>query len=157
MALSPADIKANYPLPVYNYKVEIDGETIAFAEVSGLEFSFETITYKESKTDQPGTGPNIMYMPGQIAPVNISMRKGYVKTKNMPVFYDWISSIKLNLVQKKDIVVRLCDEDGNAVVSWTVIDAFPTKLTAPSFNADSNEVAIEALDVMASALTMEEN
>ena len=75
----------------------------------------------------------------------------------MPVFYDWINSIKLNLVQKKDIIVRLCDEEGNAVVSWTVIDAFPTKLTAPSFNADSYEVAIESLDVMASALTMGED
>ena len=157
MALSPSDIKANYPLPVYNYKVEIDGETIAFAEVSGLERSYETITYKESKTDQPGAGPNFMYMPGQIAPVNISMRKGYVRTKNMPVFFDWINSIQLNLVQKKDITVRLCNEEGNAVVSWTVIDAFPTKLTAPSFNADSNDVAIEALDLMASRVTMEEN
>lgn len=157
MALSPADIKASYPLPVYNYKVEIDGEAVAFAEVSGLELAFETITYKESKTDQPGAGPNYMYMPGQIAPVNISMRKGYVKTKNMPVFYDWINSLQLNVVQKKDIVVRLCDEEGNAVVSWTVLNAFPTKLTAPSFNADSNEVAIEALDLMADRVTMEEN
>ncbi len=157
MALSPADIKANYPLPVYNYKVEIDGETIAFAEVSGLEIVVETITYKESNTDQPGAGPNVMHMPGQGTPVNVSLKKGYVKTKNMPVFYDWINSIKLNLVQKKDIIVRLCDEEGNAVVSWTVIDAFPTKLTAPSFNADSNEVAIESLDVMASALTMGED
>ena len=157
MALSPADMKAAYPLPVYNYTVEIDGEVIAFAEVSGLDIVFDTITYKESKTDQPGSGPNVMHMPGQGTPVNVSLNKGYVLTKNMPVFYDWINSIKLNVVQKKDIVVRLLDEQGDAVVSWTVINAFPTKLTAPSFNADSNEVAIESLDVMASALTMGED
>ncbi len=157
MALSPDAIKATYPLPVYNFTVEIDGEVIAFAEVSGLEIAYDTITYKESKTDQPGTGPNIMHMPGQGTPVNVSLNKGYVLTKNMPVFFNWISSIRLNVVQKKDLVVRLRDEQGNAVVSWTVLNAFPTKLTAPSFNADSNEVAIEALDLMADSLTMEEN
>ena len=157
MALSPADIKANYPLPVYNFTVEIDGEVIAFSEISGLEIAYDTITYKESKTDQPGAGPNVMHMPGQGTPVNVSLNKGYVLTKNMPVFFNWISSIRLNVVQKKDLVVRLLDEEGNAVVSWTVLNAFPTKLTAPSFNADSNEVAIEALDLMADSLTMEEN
>ena len=156
MALSPADMKAAYPLPVYNYTVEIDGEVIAFTEVSGLDIVFDTITYKESKTNQPGAGPNVMHMPGQGTPVNLTLKKGYVLTKNMPVFYDWISSIKLNVVQKKDIVVRLRDEEGKAVVSWTVIDAFPTWLEAPSFNAESNEVAIESLELMASDLQMAE-
>jgi hypothetical protein len=38
-----------------------------------------------------------------------------------------INSIQLNRVEKKDIFVRLCDETG-AVISWKVINAFPTKL-----------------------------
>ena len=36
MALSKDDIKTAYPLPVYNYKVEIGSDTVAFSEVSGL-------------------------------------------------------------------------------------------------------------------------
>jgi hypothetical protein len=58
MAFSPDDIKARYPLPAYNFKVEINGEIISFSEVSGLSKSFETVVYKESKTDQPGSGPD---------------------------------------------------------------------------------------------------
>ena len=157
MALSKDDIKASYPLPVYNYKVNIEGETIAFSEVSGLSMSFETITYKESKTAEPGAGPNVMIMPGQPATPTITLKKGYVRGKNLPVFYDWINSTQLNLIDKKDITVQLCDEEGNAVVSWNVLNAFPTKLDAPSFTADSNEVAIESMELTADRVTMEES
>ena len=157
MALSPDDIKNRYPLPVYNYKVEINGEIIAFSEVSGLSKSFETHTYKESKTDQPGAGPVIMYMPAQIQPINITLKKGYVRTKNLPVFYNWINATRINQIEKKDIKVRLTDEEGNAVVTWTVVNAFPTKLDAPTFDANSNDVAIESMELMADDLFMEEN
>ena len=46
----------------------------------------------------------------------------------------------------------LLNENGEPTVSWTVQDAFPKKLDAPSFNASSNEVAIENLELMASNL-----
>ncbi|WP_299218772.1 phage tail protein [uncultured Aquimarina sp.] len=156
MALTKAQIKTDYPLPIYNYRVDINGESISFSEVSGLELSFETFTYKESFATGGKVGPNIMYMPGQIQPVNISMKKGLVKGKSIPIFYDWINDIQLNQVDKRDIIVHLLDETGSTVVSWKVIDAFPTKLTAPSFDANSNDVAIESMDLMASRVTMEE-
>jgi len=156
MALTKEQIRTDYPLPIYNYRVDINGESISFSEVSGLELAFETITYKESFTEGGKVGPNIMYMPGQIQPVNISLKKGLVKGKSIPVFYDWINDIELNRVDKRDIVVHLLDETGSTVVSWKVIDAFPTKLSAPSFDASSNEVAIESMELMAYRVTMEE-
>lgn len=156
MALSPNEIKNRYPLPVYNYRVQINNDFIAFSEVSGLSKSFETTTYKESKTNQKGSGPEIMYMPGQIQPINIVMKKGFVRTKNLPVFYDWLNSIKINQVEKKDIIIRLTDEKGDAVVSWKVVNAFPTKLDAPTFDATSNDVAIESMELMAEDLIITE-
>lgn len=157
MAVSTADIKTQYPLPVYNYRVEIGGESIGFSEVSGLTIGFETHTYKESKTSEPGPGPKVMYMPMQPSALTITLKKGYVVKRSMAVFYNWINSIKLNQVEKKDIIVRLCDEEGKPIVTWTIIDAFPTKLDAPGFDANSNDVAIETMELMASGLTMVEN
>ena len=156
MALTKEQIRTDYPLPIYNYRVDINGESISFSEVSGLELAFESITYKESFTASGKVGPNIMYMPGQIQPVNISLKKGLVKGKSIPVFYEWINDTELNRIDKKDIVVHLLDETGSTVVSWKVIDAFPTKLSAPSFDASSNEVAIESMELMAYRVTMEE-
>lgn len=156
MALTKEQIKADYPLLVYNYRVDIDNVSISFSDVSGLDLSFDTITHKESHRVSGKSGPNIMYMPGMIQPVNISLKKGLVPGVSMKVFYDWINSIELNRVDKKDIIVHLLDETGSTVISWKVVDAFPTKLSAPSLSANSNEVAVESLDLMASRVFMEE-
>ena len=135
----------------------INGDTLSFSEVSGLDRGYDTTTYKESPTASGAVGPNIMYMPAQISAVNISLKKGLVKSKSMPILYDWINSTALNQIEKKDISVSLCDETGAPVVTWKVIDCFPTKLTAPSFDANSNDVAIESMDLMALRVVMEEN
>jgi phage tail-like protein len=154
MAISQADVKATYPLPVYNYKVNIGQDTIAFSEVSGLSITYETTTYKESSTEPGQVSPRRYYMPAQITGPTITLKKGLVPAKSQPALYDWINSVKINQIEKKDIVVSLCDETGKAVVSWTVINAFPTKLDAPSFDANSNDVAIESMELMADNITI---
>ncbi len=153
MALTKDEIRTTYPLPVYNYKVEIDGKAVAFSEVSGLSIAYETSTYVESPTS--GVGPRRMYMPSQRQSATITMKKGIVAGVSVPVLFGWISSIQLNRVDKKDIYVRLCDENGAAVVSWKVINAFPTKLDAPTFTANSNDVAIESMELMADGVVVE--
>ena len=72
------------------------------------------------------------------------------------VLYNWISTTTINQIQKKDIYVRLLDEAGDAVISWKVFNAFPTKLDAPSFDANSNDVAVESMELMADRVTIEE-
>jgi len=155
MATTPATIRTEYPLPVYNYRVEIGGESIAFSEVSGLTIGYEVGTYKESPTTkQPG--PRTFYFPGQRTATTISLKKGVVKSISIKALYGWIQTIQTNQVEKKDVFIRLCDEKGNPVVSWKAINAFPTKLSAPSFDAKSNDAAIETLDLQADLITMEE-
>ena len=154
MATSKADMKAAYPLPVYNYKVDIGKDTIAFSEVSGLNITYEKTTYKESHTEAGRVGPRVFYMPAQSGPVTVTMKKGLVPAKSQAAFYDWINSIRLNQVEKKDIVISLFAETGDAVVSWTMRDAFPTKLEAPAFNASSNDAAIESMELMADSISI---
>ena len=154
MALAKADLKSAYPIPVYNYRVEIDGEVVSFSEVSGLSISVETTTYKESPTSTGVAGPRIMVMPGQFSQPTISLKKGLVPTVSIPVLYDWINSTQLNQVDKKDIQISLCDEAGQPIVNWTVYNAFPTKLDAPSFDANSNDAAVESMDLICDKITM---
>lgn len=157
MALTKDEIKTTYPLPVYNYKVEIDGTFVAFSEVSGLNVGYETATYKESPIEGGAPGPRTMRMPMQPTAATVSLKKGLVKGVSVPALYAWISATQINQNDKKDIVVRLCDETGAAVISWKVQNAFPTKLEAPSFTAESNDVAIESMELMADGILMEES
>jgi phage tail-like protein len=156
MALSKNEIKTAYPLPSYNYRVEIGGVAIGFSEVSGLSITRETVTYKESPTAGGAPGPVVMNMPSQLQQPTLTMKKGLVKTTSIGALFKWISSIQLNQVEKKDIYIRLCDEKGDAVISWKVVNAFPKKLDAPSFSASSNDAAIESMELMADAILIEE-
>ncbi|MBE7382961.1 MAG: phage tail protein [Leptolyngbya sp. SIO1E4] len=149
MATSVDDIKNKYPIPVFYYQVTIgDNDSMAFSEVSGLSIEFETITYKDGLSYRDGA----KHMPGLPTPVNLTLQKGIVRADSY--LFDWISTIRLNTVEKRDIRIDLLNENGEPTVSWTVQDAFPTKLDAPSFNASSSEVAIESLSLMASKLTV---
>lgn len=154
MAMTKDQIKAAYPLPVYNFRVEIDGQAIGFSEVSGLNIAYDTITHMESATK--GAGPRILYMPGKPKITTLTLKKGVVAGVSLGVLYDWINTIALNRVVKKDIMIRLCDENGAAVISWKVLNAFPTQLDAPSFTASSNDVAIESMQLTADTVLIEE-
>jgi phage tail-like protein len=156
MAVTAQEIRQSYPLPVYNYRVEIGGEAIAFSEVSGLTIGNEVSTYKESPTGGGGPGPRVVHMPSQPTAPKITLKKGIVRGQSVATLYKWIASIQLNLVEKRDIFIRLCDEAGAPVISWRVINAFPTKLDAPSFDAKSNDVAVESMELQADRVTIEE-
>ena len=143
-------------MPVYNYRVDIGGESIAFSQVSGLNVSYETHVYKESHVEPGKAGPVVMRMPAQQSDVKITLKKGVVKGKSLPKLYGWISTMKTNQIEKKDITVALLDETGTPVITWHVLNAFPTKLEAPSFDAKSNDAAIESMELMADTIQISE-
>lgn len=142
MATSVKDIKDTYPIPVFYYRVTIGtDDSLAFAEVSGLSIGYETITYVDGMSYKNGAKT----MPGQGASTTLTMTKGIVRKGSY--LFDWISTIKLNTVEKRDVRVDLLDEAGEAVVSWTFSNAFPIRLDGPALSASANEVAIETLEL----------
>jgi phage tail-like protein len=148
----------NTTLTSYNYRVEIDGIAIGFSKVTGLDIGYGTISYAESPITSGSPGPRRIHMPGQSKPPEaITLEKGTLGTANFEVLYGWINSIQATRVDKKDVCVRLCDENGDAVLSWKAINAFPTKLEAPEFEAGAttDTVAIQKLTLMADRVVME--
>jgi phage tail-like protein len=144
------------PLAGYNYRVEIDGVAIAFSAVSGLDIEHEAISYAESPVASGSPGPRIFNMPGpRTAPKAIELKRGILDGANLQTIYAWINSVQATRVDKKDIFVRLCDQSGEAVISWKAINAFPISLTSPSFEAKGTEVAVETIKLMADRIVIE--
>ncbi|AIA46916.1 phage tail protein [Serratia sp. FS14] len=55
-------------------------------------------------------------------------------------------------------MISLTNETGSELlVTWNVMNAFPTKWTGPSLDATSNEVAFEELRLAADCLTLKFN
>lgn len=157
MPTSTQDIRTEYPLPVYNYRVEIGPDAVAFSEVSGLNIAYETTTFKESPVAGGAPGPRVMYMPAQATMTKLTLKKGVVRKVSIRTLYDWIKTVSINQIEKRDIFIRLCDEQGAPVISWKVGNAFPVKLDAPSFDAKSNDAAIETMELVADYVTIEES
>ena len=158
MARSTQEIRAAYPLPAYNYRVTIqeDGEatSVSFAEVSGLSIEYEPVVYKHGLSY--ALGINIIH--GMEKEVRLTLRKGVVRGNDY--LLRWLhesSEEPFSGSGKRDVVIDLCDEAGTAVVRWQVLGALPIKLEAPGFKADANEVAIEALELIAHKLTVNHN
>lgn len=147
MSTTFEQVTADYPVPVYRFIVSVGDEQIPFKSVSGLDIKYDSVDYRD------GTG-NLYYMPGMLQKVSITLSKGVFRGPN--ALYEWIDSISLNRVEKKDLMISLTDESGSEVlVTWNVLNAFPTGLTAPSFDASSSEVAIQELTLEADRVSMQ--
>ncbi len=138
---------ATYPRAKFRFKVEIEGVGEGgFTEVSGFDATIEPIEYREGnmKEETP------LKVAGLRKYGNITLKKGVVDTK---VMYDWLASGLVGAVERKTVTVSLLDETQAEVASWKVINAWPTKYTAPDFNATSNEIAIESIEIAHEGMT----
>ncbi|MBR3770922.1 MAG: phage tail protein [Clostridium sp.] len=135
-----------YPYAKYRFTVEIEGISVAgFSEASGFDASIEVIKYREGNMPQTE-----LKVAGLKSYSNITLKKG--TTDNMDL-YKWMIGGTTAAVQRKTITITIHDEDDKAVASWQVINAWPCKYTAPDFNATSNEIAIETLEIAHEGLT----
>ena len=152
MGQNKEHIASKYPLPAYNYRVTIDAVVVSFAEVSGLSVEYEPVTYKHGLSYLMGN----KIIPGMRQPIKLSMKKGIVKSNDyLP---KWIHKTYTNPFYgnaKRDIVIDLCDEKGEAVIRWKVQRALPTQLDAPTFDANSNDVAIESMEFIAHGIEVD--
>ena len=94
-------------------------------------------------------------MPSQATATTVVFKKGLVPSTSLANLYGWIKGVTVNQVEKKDVFVRLCDENGDPVVSWKIINAFPVKLSGPAFSASSTDVAVETMELRADGITIE--
>jgi phage tail-like protein len=143
MAESKSDQR--YPLTAYNFRVTVAGTAMSFTEVSGLAIEYEMVTYKHGLSFWEGESIK-SYRYDKYVPV--TLKKGIVKGGKQ--LYDWFKAM-----DTRNLDISLCDETGIPVVTWHVGKALPLKLEAPSFQANTNEVAIETFELMATRISIE--
>ena len=140
-----------YPLPKFHFSVDWGGTNIGFSEVSGLNIENKPIEYRD------GVSPEYskIKMPRMTEFGNITFKRGVIKGDNE--FYQWLDTISLNKVERRDLTLSLLNENHEPVVTWKIKNAFPVKVTSTDLKADGSEVAIEQLDVAHEGLTIEYN
>lgn len=130
-----------WPLPKFYFSVQIGGRTMSVQEVSGLDTETTPIEYRHG--DSPSFYP--IKMPGLGRVGNVTLRKGIFV--NDTGFWDWYDQIKLNTIARQTVVINLLDETANPKMTWTLNNAWPTKITGTDLKSDGNEVAVESLEI----------
>jgi phage tail-like protein len=138
-----------YPLPVFHFRVEWGGTRIGFSEVSGLTQENQAIEYRDGSFLEYSS----IKMPGLRKFSNVTLKRGIVKADND--FFRWLSSIKLNQVERRDVTISLLNEEHNPVMVWKILRAFPVKVEGPGLKASGNEVAIESIELAHEGLELQ--
>lgn len=144
MAQTKQAQRASYPLAAYNFRVSVDATVMNFAKVSGLQREYKTLTYSHG----------LSYLEGQQITKyrldkwsSMTLERGVVL--GVTYLHDWLEDKSPRAVE-----VSLCDEQGIPVLAWRVAKALAVKLTAPTFDARTNEVAIESLELKVAGITI---
>ena len=132
-----------WPLPKFHFEVKWDTNVMSFQEVSGLDIQSEEIKYRAGDSKVFG----VVKMPGMMKFGNVTMKKGVFKGDNK--FWDWLNQIKLNTIKRVPVTISLLDESSAPTMVWTLNNAWPTKISSTDLKAESNEVAIESIEIVA--------
>lgn len=143
-----AQSKTVWPLPKFYFQVKWDSNVMSFQEVSGLDVEAQPIEYRAGDSKNFST----IKMPGIKKSGNVTMKKGVFKSDNN--FWNWFNQIKMNTIKRVPITISLLDEGGAPTMVWTLVNAWPTKITGTDLKADGNEVAVETIEIAHEGLTI---
>lgn len=130
-----------YPLPVFHFSVDLGGVEAAFSEVTGLNVEVQIIEYRDGAMPEHSS----LKMSGLKKYGNITLKRGVFAKNND--FFDWLNAVKMHKPERRDITISLLDEEHSPVMTWTVLRAWPTKVTSPDMKAAGNEVAVETVEL----------
>ncbi len=132
------------PYSAFNFIVEIGGDQIAgFQEVEGLTSENAPIEYREG-SDAMNT---VRKLPGIEKYPNLMLKRGMTGSLAL---WEWRKEVRdgsTAFPPVRDVVIHLQDEQHQNVYQWRLTNAWCTKLTGPTLNATSNEIAIEMMEL----------
>jgi phage tail-like protein len=135
----PATGARTDPYSGYNFKLEIDGiSRNGFRECSGLDAKSDPIDYREGN-EKVYTNRKL---PGQTKYTDITLKWGITDDHSL---WDWRKKTIDGKTDRKNGSIVLMDASGEEKIRWNFVSGWPTQWTGPSFNATTNEVAIETL------------
>ncbi|HEY3138459.1 MAG TPA: phage tail protein [Blastocatellia bacterium] len=139
------------PLPVFRFIVEWGDQRVGFSEVDGLTQENQAIEYREGSFPEYSA----IKMPGLRKFPNVTLKRGIIKSDNP--FAKWLSTVKLNAAERRDLVISLLNEEHRPAMVWKIHHAFPVKVEGPDLKASGNEVAIESIEIAHEGLELQKS
>jgi phage tail-like protein len=130
------------PYRGYNFRLEIDNSAVAgFSECGGLTADTDPVDYREG-TD---VRLSVRKLTGLRKFSNISLKRGYTDNKEL---WNWYKNILNGTTDRRNGAIVLQDELHADVLRWNWSDGWVTKYEGPAFNAHTNDVTIEHIEIV---------
>lgn len=129
------------PYIAYNFLVEIEGLQIGgFTEVTGLSSEIELESYQEG-----GVNDRTHKFPKQTIYPNLILSHGLTNDDEL---WRWYQAASQGVIKIKNGTITLRNSQGKEVMWWNFKQAYPVKWEGPQFNASSDEIAIERIELV---------
>jgi phage tail-like protein len=134
------------PLPTFNFAVEIDGLLAGgFSEVSGLESRIETEPHREG-----GVNEFTHRLPVVGEPANLVLRHGLTSVSTL---WNWHQDAVRGMVRRRNGTIMLLDRRQLPVMWWNFRNALPVSWVGPTFDARSDQIGFESIELAHEGLT----
>jgi len=128
------------PFAGYNFRVELDGIPVAgFTECAGLSSETEVINYRE------GGDLQVRRIPGVTTYSPITLTRGIAGDRSL---WEWRKRVVDGQIDRRNGSIILMNADGKDVARWNFENGWPSRWKGPALNGQSNEVAIETLEIV---------
>jgi phage tail-like protein len=129
------------------FLVEVDGVEIGrFMEISGLEVSVAVEEISEG-----GENSYVHKMPGRMSWPNLILKRGITQNDALLTWLNKSSGEQFaanqNTLTRSTAAVTLVAANGSRLRSWDFDGAYPVKWRGPTFAVDSDQIAVEELEI----------
>jgi phage tail-like protein len=133
-----------YPPPGFHFKVEVLGlempndSDVRFTEVSGLSFEIGTEEIVEG-----GQNWFVQKFPTHAKYPELVLKRGLLTNSEIT---KWIRKcLEEVTIQPKNLNVTLLNEEHMSLLTWHVVNAYPTKWAVSDLNSTANAVVVETI------------
>jgi phage tail-like protein len=125
------------------FKVEIDGMTdLSFRKCAGLKSETEIFEYREG-----GLNDAVHKLAGPTRANNIVLTQGHISDPAMRKWYDEVGTAHGDKIKRRNGAIVACAADRSEVDRWNFVGAYPVRWETSDFDALSNDVLCETLEL----------
>lgn len=132
------------PVVGFSFSLEVSGAVSGyFTEISGLGSETEII---EQKVVDPQGRDFIRKIPGRLKFTDVTLKRGVTALKDI---WDWRKLVEDGDIvgARKNATITMYDQSLQAVARWNLENAWPSKVTGPQMQSDSNALGIEEVTI----------
>lgn len=143
-------VRDSDPLVSFHFAIEVQDEIAGmFTECSGLGSEHEVIEHKVVD----GNGRDIIQkIPGRLKWQDITLKRGISSTMDI---WDWRKTVEDGDVEgaRRNGSIVMFDQSLQEVARWNFERAWPTKVSGPQLQSDSNAFGVEEMTITHEGIT----